>query len=224
MVKPFAQKDTGADDSAEKKILAAARVEFIVHGLRGARMQEIADRARANKALLHYYFRSKEKLYEAVIADIVRTVGSGVREQLAQEKKDGDLRFLLRQIVTGYITVFRKNPDIPRFIMREIVDGGTHLEAIFMMIATSFGDIPVRIYGHLISEGRAGRLRKIPPIHIALNLIGMSIFVFMARPIIDVMDTKLKLNLKFDDEFYQQRIDAIVVMACDGMFSRGKRS
>jgi AcrR family transcriptional regulator len=70
MVKPNSQNDV----NTREIILAAARKEFIENGLRGARMQEIADRAQINKALLHYHFRDKEGLYKAAVQSIVDEV------------------------------------------------------------------------------------------------------------------------------------------------------
>ena len=64
---------TQPDTSTEEKILAAARKVFIAHGLAGARMQEIADEAGINKALLHYYFRSKDKLFETILVETMQS-------------------------------------------------------------------------------------------------------------------------------------------------------
>ncbi|HLP43493.1 MAG TPA: helix-turn-helix domain-containing protein, partial [Fibrobacteria bacterium] len=61
-------------DGTEKRILVAARKEFVAKGLDGARMQAIATSAGVNKALLHYYFRGKDRLYRTVLADTMRTV------------------------------------------------------------------------------------------------------------------------------------------------------
>ena len=66
----------------EKIIIKAAHEVFIEKGLQGARMQEIADRAGINKALLHYYFRSKDKLFDAVFQDIIKEIIPAVSEKL----------------------------------------------------------------------------------------------------------------------------------------------
>ena len=59
-------------DSTEDKILEAAKNVFVTKGMEGARMQEIADEAGINKALLHYYFRSKERLFEAIFSEVIQ--------------------------------------------------------------------------------------------------------------------------------------------------------
>ena len=218
MVKPSNKTIRSRNASAEERILRAAREVFIKRGLAGARMQMIADRAGANKALLHYYFRSKERLYEAVFENILATIGSALRSQLPHDREVNDLRGLLRQIITVYINTFRANPDFPRFMVREFADGGAHLPGIVNLFIAGFGDIPRRIYGLMQKEALQGRLRPVVPIHIALNIVGMCVFTFIARPVLAVVDKNTSLNLKFDDDFFNDRINAIVTMACDGIF------
>jgi TetR/AcrR family transcriptional regulator len=62
----------------ERKILQAAREVFQRKGLYGARMQEIADAAGINKALLHYYFRNKDKLFDAIFSDVFQNFIPGL--------------------------------------------------------------------------------------------------------------------------------------------------
>jgi TetR/AcrR family transcriptional regulator len=223
MVKPNNKTIRSNDDSTERKILHAAREEFIAQGLRGARMQAIADRADVNKALVHYYFRSKEKLYGAVLENILTTIGSALRAQLSKEREVDDLRQLLRQIVTVYIKTLQSNQDFPRFILREMADGGARLKGLVEVFLANFGDIPRHLYLQLVKETGKGRLRPIPPVHFALNLAGMTLFPFIARPMVNVISEQAKLNIAFDDAFFRERIDAIVTMACDGIFKE-KRS
>ena len=124
-------------DSPEQKILAAARSEFIEFGLRGARTQAIADRCGVNKALLHYYFRSKDRLYEAVLQDIARTMRSAMELQLEEVGDDEEIRSLLRRVIATYIGTLQRNPDIARFMFREIAEGGGHLPGLIAQIAPS---------------------------------------------------------------------------------------
>jgi AcrR family transcriptional regulator len=202
---------------SEARILAAARSEFIERGLRGARMQAIADRGGVNKALLHYYFRSKEKLYHAVLQDIMHTLLGAVRAELPVENGEDDIRSLLRLIVTAYIKTLQKNQDFPRFMLREIVDGGEHLPVMVNEVIESFGDIPLRMYRMLIAQMKLGKIRKIDPTHIALNILGMCIFTFIARPIVGAISKRVNLGVTFDDNFFNCRIEAILDMALNGI-------
>jgi AcrR family transcriptional regulator len=221
MVKPTDVTIQPNPDSSELRILAAAREEFIGRGLRGARMQSIADRAGVNKALVHYYFRSKEKLYDAVLQDTMRTIVGALQRELPPDTEETDLRTLLRRIVTAYITTFQSNPNFPRFIIRELADGGTRLPGLIDAGIMTAGVFPRRIHALLIAGMEQGTIRKIKPVHFLLNLLGMSIFTFIARPILTLVNKRAPLGIAFDDAFFTDRIDSIVDLAC-GIFKEGR--
>jgi AcrR family transcriptional regulator len=214
MVKPSDVTIQINQESAEQRILAAAREEFIGHGLRGARMQSIADRVGVNKALVHYYFRSKEKLYDAVLKDTMATIVAALHKALPPGAEESDLRLLLRKIVTAYIITFQENPNFPRFIIRELADGGTRLPQLIDTAILTVGDLPLRIH-RLLEEGmKQGVIRPTKRVHFLLNLLGMCVFTFIARPILGLINERAPLGIVFDDAFYRDRIDSIVAMAC----------
>ncbi|MBD3321035.1 MAG: TetR family transcriptional regulator [Chitinivibrionales bacterium] len=111
----------------EQKILDAARAAFVAKGLAGARMQSVADSAGVNKALLHYYFRSKMNLYEAVLQDTMARLWSCLRKAVQAYPRAGDIRELIHTIVSLYIRTMQANPDFPRLFLREVADGGRFL-------------------------------------------------------------------------------------------------
>jgi TetR/AcrR family transcriptional regulator len=217
MVKPNNKTIQSNHLSPEARILSAARAEFIERGLRGARMQSIADRGKVNKALLHYYFRSKEKLYQAVLQDIMRTLLGAVRAELPNQTGEDDIKSLVRLIVTTYIKTLQKNQDFPRFMLREIVDGGDHLPIMVNELITSFGEIPLRIHRMLSGQMKRQKIRKIDPVQFALNILGMCIFTFVARPIVGAVSERVNLGIEFDDAFFNRRIEAILDMAFHGI-------
>ena len=101
----------------EQKIFEAARDVFHRRGFDGARMQEIADKAKINKALLHYYYRSKDKLFEAVFREALKRIGPIMFEALDREIP---LEKKLKMFVSNYIDLVTKHPFIPGFIMHEM--------------------------------------------------------------------------------------------------------
>ncbi len=108
---------TENDKQTEEKIFEAATEVFVEKGMDGTRMQHIADRAGINKSLLHYYYRTKDRLFEAVfekIADqIFRKFAPAFDEKLSLEEK---IRFFYRE----HIEFLKKNPRLPSFILNEI--------------------------------------------------------------------------------------------------------
>src|SRR5690348_17981 len=119
MVKRLAKRTAPARDDieTEQRILAAARAVFIRRGTAGARMQEIAAEAGVNQALLHYYFRSKDRLAEAVFQEAAGRLVPAVLRLLAS---DSTLEQKVEQVVHLYIDNVRQTPFIPGYILSEL--------------------------------------------------------------------------------------------------------
>ena len=105
------------DKNTEERILKAARTVFIEKGYYGARMQEIADKAEINKAMLHYYFRDKEKLFYRIFEKVFQEFFPMITDIIDSEKK---IEYKIREICNNYVSLFQKNPYIPLFILSEI--------------------------------------------------------------------------------------------------------
>ncbi|MEI7526471.1 MAG: helix-turn-helix domain-containing protein [Mariniphaga sp.] len=168
------------DSSTEEKIYDAARRIFILKGMEGARMQEIADEAGMNKALLHYYFRSKENLFKAVFKDIFSKFFSRVKGTLnsnltAKEK--------LMVFIDNYIELIAANPYVPQFIINEINRDPKVLKSIMF----ESGAEPQKILEMFMVEIQANNASKIDPRHIVVSLLGMLIFPFAGRPLLQLI-------------------------------------
>ncbi len=105
------------DASAEQRILSAAKKIFVAKGMTGARMQDIADAAGINKALLHYYFRSKEKLFETIFKEAVQGFLPRVNQIFESDKTIFEK---IEMFCKEYIDQIRKTPYLPIFILNEI--------------------------------------------------------------------------------------------------------
>ena len=108
----------GESGESERRILAAARKEFIVKGLEGARMQTIAAEAGVNKALLHYYYRSKDKLYRTVVLDILQNVWGRIGEQLQALGPGDGFEAMVRTLVSTYLKTLAANTEFTDFMLR----------------------------------------------------------------------------------------------------------
>src|ERR1700759_4757996 len=105
------------DLSTEEKILSAAKKVFLTKGMDGARMQDIADEAGINKALLHYYFRSKDKLFEQIFLDVA---GALLPRIFAILESDRGLFEKIESFCDEYISQLIETPYVPIFILNEI--------------------------------------------------------------------------------------------------------
>ncbi|MCA0238511.1 MAG: TetR/AcrR family transcriptional regulator [Bacteroidetes bacterium] len=175
----MAKKDTpSTPDSTEQKIFDAAHEVFVQKGMDGAKMQEIADKAGINKALLHYYYRSKEKLYEAVAKAVLSRAAPLVGNLI---ESDRPLEEKIRHFIEFYITTISKNPFIPLFILSEI---NKHPDHFFEQILPKDLPKPQVFIRQVEEEIAAGRIRAVNPYHLAVNVIAMCVFPFIARPMI----------------------------------------
>jgi TetR/AcrR family transcriptional regulator len=219
---PGRKKTTDAP-TTEQKILKAARLEFCEKGLEGARMQAIADQAGTNKALLHYYFRSKEKLFEAALKEIISGLWADVRRHLDAHQSETDLRTLIHAIVSAYITTFAAQPAVPKMIIREIAAGSTAFFDAIGEFISSFSMVPDTIFSIYYKELHRGTIKRIEPIHFMMNLMGMCITTFIVKPIAEHVALRTGNSVAFDSRFYEKRIAAITEMACDGIFQQEGR-
>ena len=105
------------DKGAEERILAAAKKVFTTKGMAGARMQDIADEAGINKALVHYYFRDKDKLFEVVFLEEAQKFFPKIN---AIFNSEAPLFEKIQNFVTEYIDEMQENPYLPWFVMNEL--------------------------------------------------------------------------------------------------------
>jgi TetR/AcrR family transcriptional regulator len=213
-VKPI---DTASAQTTPQKILSAAQLEFCEKGFDGARMHSIALRAGVNKALLHYYFHSKEMLFEISLKRVVELLWNNVQTELAAHMQ-GNLRALIQAIVSAYITTFASNPDFPRFIFREFSQASPTFLGVLKEIVSSISIAPQTIFSIYAKEMKKGSIQRIEPVHFMMNLMGMCAFTFLVKNMVEEISTNYGHGIRYNREFYSARIKAITKMACDGIF------
>ena len=186
-------KDTGT----EEKILAAARKVFTTKGMAGARMQDIADEAGMNKALLHYYFRDKEKLFETVFLAEAQKFFPTINAIFASEQP---LFEKIETFVCEYIDEMVENPYLPWFVLNEINRDPDQ----FMYKIWGKDNLPKpgKLLEQIETEIKAGRIRPISPVHLLMNMISMTIFPFVGKP---MFVRNLRLSDKQFREIMEQR-------------------
>ncbi len=180
--------------STELKIFEAAREVFQAKGLEGARMQEIADKAKINKSMLHYYYRSKEKLFEKVYQlSIIRLI-----PQIASLlNEDTPLEMKLRNFTVKYLELIRHNSDIPLFVLHEMNKNPGRMKN-FML--NEIGKKIQPFLQQLREERKKGNTVDLPAEQMLANIMSLLVFPFIGRPVFQVI-----LNL--DDSEFEQFID-----------------
>ncbi len=168
---------TQQDTTSEEKILAAARKVFIAKGMSGARMQDIADEAGINKALLHYYFRSKEKLFETIFKELSSEFLPRVNSIF---ESDLPLFEKIELFCSEYIARMMDNPFIPLFIVNEM---NKQPEMFLRKMWGGKKPVVSKLMQQIESEIAKGNIIRIHPAQLLLNMVSMCIFPFIGKPL-----------------------------------------
>ena len=172
-----------SDTTTEDKILEAARVVFFEKGYAATRTQEIADRAGINKALLHYYYRSKEKLFRRILTEAMDEMIPSLTASLVGEK---DVLGKLEDLVHNHLEVLLERPYLPMFVMHEL---GQNQGQFMREQAQKRQAAPALLafVQQIAEETASGKIRPVHPLHLMLNAMSMVIFPFMARPMVGAL-------------------------------------
>ncbi|MCF0071003.1 TetR/AcrR family transcriptional regulator [Dyadobacter sp. CY261] len=167
-------KKEALDLSTEEKIKEAASIVFTKKGYGNARTRDIAEEAGINLALLNYYFRSKEKLFQIIMAERIDKL-FGV---LGPILNDGSttLDEKLEKITESYINMLLEHPDLPIFVLSEIRNNPEQLSNRFQ----ARRNLTESVFIKQLIERRS----DINPFHFLMNLLGMNLFPFVAKPVL----------------------------------------
>lgn len=165
------------DQSTEEKILIAAKNVFMTRGMAGARMQDIADEAGINKALLHYYFRNKEKLFETIFLQEAQKFFPRINMIF---ESDLPLFEKIEKFCDEYIAEIQQNPYLPWFVMNEL--NREPDKFLYKIWGKSNLPRPQKFLEQIEREIKKGTIKRISPLHLLMNLLGMTIFPFIAKP------------------------------------------
>ena len=184
---PLTAHSTGDErTSTEIRIFEAALHAFARKGRDGARMQEIADAAEINKAMLHYYFRSKERLYAEVFHYVFHRFDQAFFEAV-ERAGESSFAAALTAFVDHYIDFISRNMDVLRLMVNEFLAGGAVIRAeMEKMIAA--GSAPPQRFARLICRAvERGEIAEVEPRHFVLTLVSGCLFSFIARPMVSTL-------------------------------------
>ncbi|ADV51187.1 transcriptional regulator, TetR family [Cellulophaga algicola DSM 14237] len=166
------------DKNTEEQILAAAKSVFQAKGMDGARMQEIADKAGINKAMLHYYFRSKQLLFEAVFKNVFLLLAPQLNAIL---NDDSSIEEKIKNFTANYISFISQHPYLPNFIIQEL---NRNPEFILKFKNNKgFPDI-TKFKKKVADEVQQGVIKPIRAEQLFINILALNIFPFVAQPLI----------------------------------------
>ena len=177
----------------ENKIIEIAKNVFIEKGYAETSMSEIAAKVGINRPGLHYYFRTKDKMFEAVFGDIIMSIIPKVFDILIQ--KDKKIGKRVEEIIDTYYRLFLENPKLPMFVIREI-----NRDANLLINTAKKLHLPEKFFGALHSikeEMKEGKLKQVPIRFIFYNLYSLLSIPFLSQDL--TYSLLLDENESFED-------------------------
>lgn len=168
-------------DEMEERIIRAARELFMERGFVETSMGDIASRIGVNRPAINYYFRTKERLFQAVLGSIVLTVVPKVIATVLH--RDLPLEERLKKVVDIYYGLFQLHPTLPFFMLREI----NRDFSLIVRTVDSLGLTPnlIALRHSIEQEMEEGRLRKMPVGVVVMTFASLIISPFAARPLLE---------------------------------------
>ncbi len=197
--------------SSEQQILEAAKTVFQKKGFDGARMSDIAKEAGINQALLHYYYRSKDKLFQAVFKIAVLTLFPNIIRIFNTEKP---LELKIEEFINKYFDLLLQFPFLPGFIMHEM---SAHPERIREFFSSHQLLRPQKLIQQYQEGVASGKFLPTDPEQFFVNLIALCVFPFAAKPIIQTALSKSDEEYRI---FLQQRKVHLMEFILNGMLKK----
>lgn len=195
-------------ENLEQRIINAAKALFIEKGFSDTSMSEIAARVGINRPVLHYYFRTKEKMFNAVFGIIIQTFVPKIQSIVMQTGRPVADR--VGDVFDAYCRVFSENPELPLFVLREIDRDADN----FMRVVMSLPVMPYlgMMRDSLLAEMDKGNIRRVPIRTVFITFYSLITFPFLTRNFITAMfqsecDT-------FEDVLAEWRQNVIRQMEC----------
>jgi AcrR family transcriptional regulator len=181
------RRTRSAPDSRER-IMAAASAEFAARGFDGARVDRIAERARFNKAMIYYHFRSKQALYRALLKSMLAGLAARIQPIAASDSTPFEkLDAFVRTLVESGLD----RPDLPPIIMREIAEGGRHVDANTLQPMLDV----LAVMTSIVADGTSrGAFTKVNPLLLHLTTLWPIMVYLISTP----MRTKMESVGRFD--------------------------
>ena len=179
-------KTKKTDTSTEEKIKEAARAVFYKKGFAATRTRDIAEEAGINLALLNYYFRSKQKLFDLIIIEALFRFVQNIQTVLNDPATT--LEQKIAALANHYIDFIIAEPEIPTFILTEVRNNPKELLTKLPIKEILVNSVFFQQHREAVNRGI---ITEASPVHFLMNLLGLIIFPFIAKPILmEVNDLK----------------------------------
>ena len=176
----MAVRNSGYNQGFEEQILKVAEEVFLDKGYAMTSMAEIAKRVGCNQALIHYYFRTKEKLFGHIFEKKFASFMSVVFEQ---GNKFHSFKEKLRAIVTGHLRVVAENPKLPFLLVSEVTVNAERYSPVIETLKNKIASLAREFDEELKREYEVGNIREIGAFDLLIRILSLNVFIFLAQPL-----------------------------------------
>lgn len=173
------------------KILRAAEEEFMEKGYGNAKMMSIAARAGVSHSMLHYYYRSKEKLFQMVFDEKAQLI-VGILEGI--HSKEFDLKEVIAQFVRNQFNLLMDNDRFVWFIINELIHNEENMTKVIDIVKSKLSDYLLWFNDVLTKEIESGRIRSISGRSLIMNIISLNASSFLCIPVLKKLEPEMDIN------------------------------
>ena len=184
--------DNQEKQSKEQQILAAAEQEFLTRGYDGARTTSIAQAAGVTHAMLHYYFRTKEQLFERIVDEKFETMSHSMFAIM------GDPSLPIVERIKGGIEAHfdfvAQNPLLPRFVINEIISRPERYDVLYKRVGAIIDNVYRGLQSEINRSAERGEIERVDIKMLFISIMSLNIFTFLAYPFMEPLMGDLMAN------------------------------
>lgn len=209
----FIEKDV------QERIFNAALKEFSIYGLCGARIERISKAAKINKAMIFYYFSSKENLYKMVVKSVFNQFAPGIIQHLSTDPSPEEF---VEKMTRHYVRIIASKPEFIRMIALELIQNPENItstvKGVFSEIGNNTGPAQIKkLHTRWVAENK---ISEPDPVQFMLNIASLSLLSFIGRPFIEALFKSDTENITTShEEFMEMRIKSVINILKRGMLS-----
>ena len=193
-------------NSTEKQILAAAEEEFLSKGFAGARTVAIAQKAGVTHAMLHYYFRTKERLFESVLEEKVQLLASSVLSTLYLNAKDLSFTDRIEAFIRGHLRFVMNNEHLPLFVINELVSNPKRIEMLKNKLENMAENFIYVFQSQMNKAVARGEICRINLQTLLMDIVSLNLFAVIAKPLF------ISITNMSDEEYFSWRCQEIITV------------
>ena len=184
--------DNQGKQSKEQQILVAAEQEFLTRGYDGARTTSIAQAAGVTHAMLHYYFRTKEQLFERIVDEKFETMSHSMFAIM------GDPSLPIVERIKGGIEAHfdfvAQNPLLPRFVINEIISRPERYDVLYKRVGAIIDNVYRGLQSEINRSAERGEIERVDIKMLFISIMSLNIFTFLAYPFMEPLMGELMVN------------------------------